>query len=152
MNPTSINARVKAVRTAKRLNQSEFGEAIGLKQVSVSKLEQEGNTVTDKNILLICQKFRVSRDWLEKGEGEMFVIGESGIFREFAKQYQLSIPEQHVAKYLLKLSHAERDQILRYLCRIAAAMQEGRKQEREERQKAQEDKDIQDFANDLFHN
>ncbi|MBQ1807974.1 MAG: helix-turn-helix domain-containing protein [Selenomonas sp.] len=152
MGLTTINARVKAIRKSKRLNQSEFGKIIGLKQGGVSAMEQEGATVTEQNISLICQKFRVSRDWLEKGEGDMFIEGEPGIFREFAKEYQLSIPEQHVAKYLLKLSHTERDQILRHLCRIAAAMQEGRKQEREERQKAQEDKDIQDFANDLFHN
>jgi transcriptional regulator with XRE-family HTH domain len=150
MKLTSINARVKAVRKAKRLNQTEFGRAIGLKQMGVSNIEQEGNTVTDKNILLICQKFHVSREWLETGEGEMFLTGEPGIFREFAKEYQLTLPEQQVAKYLLKLSHDERDQILRHLGRIAMAMQEGRKLEREQRQKQQEEKDTQDYADSLF--
>ena len=150
MDTLSINARVKAIRKAKRLNQTDFGKAIGLGQMAVSKLEQEGSTVTSKNILLICQKFHVSRDWLEKGEGEIFLEGEPGIFREFAKEYQLTIPEQQVAKYLLKLSHEERDQILRHLGRIAAALQEGRKIEREARQKQQESKDLQTYAAVLF--
>lgn len=132
---SSINARVKAVRKAKRLNQTEFGEVIGLKQMGVSNMEQEGNTVTKKNIFLICQKFNVSLDWLEKGEGEMFNTGESGIFREFAKKYELSIPEQQVAKYLLKISHAEREHILHHLERIALALREGRKIEQAEREK-----------------
>jgi transcriptional regulator with XRE-family HTH domain len=132
---SSINARVKAIRKAKRLNQTEFGEAIGLKQMGISNMEQEGNTVTKKNIFLICQKFNVSRDWLEKGEGEMFNEGEPGIFREFAKEYELSLPEQQVAKYLLKLSHAEREHILTHLSRIAAALHAGRKMEQAQREK-----------------
>ncbi len=150
----SINARVKAVRKAKRLKQAEFGEAIGLRQVAVSKLEQEGNTVTPKNILLICQKFHVSRDWLETGEGDMFLEGEPGIFREFAKEYQLTLPEQQVAKYLLKLSHTEREGILAHLGRIAMAIQEGRKMEREQRQKEKEEQANLDLAEngDLFQN
>jgi transcriptional regulator with XRE-family HTH domain len=132
MDITSINARVKAVRKAKRLNQAEFGKAIGLRQVAISKLEQEGSTVTPKNILLICQKFHVSQQWLENGEGEMFLTGEPGIFAEFAKEYKLSLPEQQVAKYLLQLSHADREHILTHLGRIATAIQEGRRMEREE--------------------
>ena len=72
MDTLSINARVKAIRKAKRLNQTDFGKAIGLGQMAVSKLEQEGSTVTSKNILLICQKFHVSRDWLEKARAKFF--------------------------------------------------------------------------------
>lgn len=142
----SINARVKAIRKAKRLSQADFGEAIGLKQGGVSYIEKEGNTVTVQNITLICQKFHVNREWLEKGEGEMFNTGEPGIFREFAKEYKLTPPEQQVAKYLLKLSYEERNQILRYLTQIASAMAEGRKMEREARQKQQEEKIAMDLA------
>jgi transcriptional regulator with XRE-family HTH domain len=154
MDLSSINARVKAIRKSKRLNQSEFGKIIGLKQGGVSAMEQEGATVTEQNITLICQKFRVSRDWLEKGEGDMFIEGEPGIFREFAKEYELTLPEQQVAKYLLKLSHAERDRILQHLGKIALALQEGRKLEREERQKQREEQLDIDLAEngDLFHN
>ena len=146
MDLLTINARVKAVRKSKHLNQSEFGKIIGLKQGGVSAMEQDGATVTEQNITLICQKMRVNRDWLETGEGEMFNEGEPGIFREFAKEYQLTLPEQQVAKYLLKLTHEERNQILRYLMPIVAAMQEGRKMEREARQKQQEEKSTLDLA------
>ena len=132
----SINARIKTIRKAKRLSQAEFGEAIGLKQGAISRIEQEGIQVTEQNITIICQKFRVRREWLETGEGEMFNTGEPGIFREFAKEYELSIPEQQVAKYLLKLSHAERERILTHLSEIALALQEGRKMEQAERKKS----------------
>ena len=132
----TINARIKAIRKAKKLNQTEFGKAIGLKQMAISNIEQDGGTVTKKNILLICQKFHVSQQWLETGKGEMFLTGEPGIFSEFAKEYELSLPEQQVAKYLLKLSHSERERILTHLSRIALALQEGRKLERNEREQS----------------
>ncbi len=126
MEKISINARVKAIRKAKGLNQAEFGKAISLKQGGVSYIEQEGNTVTEQNISLICQKFRVRREWLVDGEGEMFLSGEPGIFAEFAKEYKLTSQEQEVAKYLLGLSEGERANIMHYLQNIAAAMERGR--------------------------
>lgn len=126
MEKNSINARVKAIRKAKGLNQAEFGKAISLKQGGVSYIEQEGNTVTEQNISLICQKFRVRREWLVDGEGEMFLSGEPGIFAEFAREYKLSAQEQEVAKYLLGLSEGERANIMHYLQNIAAAMERGK--------------------------
>lgn len=121
----SINARIKQLRTSKCYKQSEFGKIIGLKQVAVSNMEKDGNTVTEQNITLICEKFRVRREWLVDGEGEMLVT-ESGIFAEFAKEYKLSRQEQEVAKYLLNLSESERANILGYLQGISAAMERGR--------------------------
>ena len=126
MEKISINARIKTLRKAQRLSQAEFGENIGLKQVAVSNLEKEGNTVTEQNITLICQRFRVRREWLVDGEGEMFISGEPGIFAEFAKEYKLTSQEQEVAKYLLSLSEGERANIMHYLQNIAAAMERGR--------------------------
>lgn len=126
MEKISINARIKQLRTSKRYKQSEFGEIIGLKQVAVSNMEKDGNTVTEQNITLICQKFRVRREWLVDGEGEMFVSGEPGIFSEFAKEYKLTSQEQEVAKYLLNLSEGERASILSHLRSIADAMERGK--------------------------
>lgn len=68
----SINARIKQLRKKKKLNQTEFGSVIGLKNSAISKIEQEGSVVVDQNIQLICEKFQVRRDWLVDGTGEMF--------------------------------------------------------------------------------
>lgn len=153
MSNLSISKRVKVLRKQLHLQQAEFGERIGLGGGAIGKMER-GGTVTDQNIKLICEKFRVRRDWLVHGTGEIFVSGEPGLFADFAREYQLTLPEQQVAKYLLKLNHEERDQILRHLGRIAAAMQEGRKMEREERQRQQEEKAATDLAENgnLFPN
>lgn len=68
----SINARIKQLRKKKKLNQTEFGSVIGLKNSAISKMEQEGSVVVDQNIQLICEKFQVRREWLVDGTGEMF--------------------------------------------------------------------------------
>lgn len=125
MEKSTINARVETLRKELRLNQAAFGERIGLGGGAIGKMER-GGTVTDQNIKLICEKFRVRREWLVDGEGEMFVSGEPGIFAEFAKEYKLTSQEQEVAKYLLGLSEGERANILGYLQNIAAAMERGR--------------------------
>ena len=128
----SLNARIKELRLALRYKQSEFGAKIGIKASAVGRMEQEGASVTEQSILLICQNFRVRREWLETGKGEMFYNGEPGIFAEFAKEYKLTLPEQMVAKYLLQLSDRDREHILTHLGSIARAIQEGRRMEREE--------------------
>lgn len=69
----SINSRIRELRKELGLNQAEFGKRIGLKNGAISWMEKEGNTVTDQNVQLICEKFHVRRSWLLEGEGEMFV-------------------------------------------------------------------------------
>ena len=125
MENSTINTRIEALRKKLRLNQAAFGERIGLGGGAIGKMER-GGTVTDQNIKLICEKFRVRREWLVDGEGEMFISGEPGIFAEFAREYKLTAQEQEVAKYLLSLSEAERGNIMGYLRNIAAAMERGR--------------------------
>lgn len=125
MEKSTINTRIEFLRKELRLNQAAFGERIGLGGGAIGKMER-GGTVTDQNIKLICEKFRIRREWLVDGEGEMFISGEPGIFAEFAKEYNLTSQEQEVAKYLLSLSEGERANIMHYLQNIAAAMERGR--------------------------
>lgn len=125
MEKKSINARIKALRKEKRLSQAEFGDAIGLKQVTVSVLEREGRAVTEQNITLICQKFNVRRAWLVGGEGEMFDSPENSLFASFAKEYKLTPAEQNAARFLLTLSSEERQQMLKYVTMLADAINGG---------------------------
>ena len=55
------------------MNQSDFGDKIGIGQAGVSAIEKGIRNITDRNIQLICEKFNVNEEWLRTGEGEMFV-------------------------------------------------------------------------------
>lgn len=67
-----MNERIKELRKALDLNQTEFGNRIGIKQGTVTGYETGNRTPTDAVILSICREFSVNESWLRTGEGEMF--------------------------------------------------------------------------------
>lgn len=68
-----MNNRVKEVRKAVNLTQSEFGKRIGISNTAVSKIEKGENNVSEQNIIAMHREFNVNEDWLKTGEGEMFL-------------------------------------------------------------------------------
>lgn len=65
--------RIKVVRKALGLNQTDFGSKIGVKQGTVAAYESGARVPLDSVIVSICREFNVSERWLRTGEGEMFV-------------------------------------------------------------------------------
>lgn len=125
MKKSFINSQIKVLRKAQKLNQAEFGDRIGLKTSAVSKMEQEGSTVTEQNIRLICEKFHVRREWLVDGEGEMYSHPEDSLFAAFAQQYNLSPSEQNAVRFFLELPENERQSMLRNITGMANAIAAG---------------------------
>ena len=121
MKKNVINAQIRKLRKALKLNQTEFGERIGLKSGAIGKMEKDGGTVIEQNIKLICEKFNVRREWLTEGAGEMLQVTEDTLFSAFARRYQLTKAEQNVARYLLQLTGEERQSILHHILSIADA-------------------------------
>lgn len=62
-----IHNRIKLIRNNAKLNQEAFGKKLGITKSSVSLLESGKNNPSDQTIILICEKFRVNRDWLLNG-------------------------------------------------------------------------------------
>ena len=54
------------------LNQSDFGNKIGVKQGTVAGYESGARTPLDAVVSSICREFDVNEEWLRTGEGEMF--------------------------------------------------------------------------------
>lgn len=126
MEKNFINAQIKTLRKALKLNQADFGERIGLKNGAISKMEQEGSTVTDQNIKLICEKFGVRREWLTEGTGEMLQETEDSLFAAFAERNNLSPDDQNLARYLLQLTSEERQQVITFILDMAESIRQGR--------------------------
>lgn len=63
--------RIKAIRTANKLSQKKFGEAVRVSLSAVQKWETGENGPSDGTIALICQAFRINEHWLRTGEGDM---------------------------------------------------------------------------------
>jgi hypothetical protein len=71
-----------------------------MKATALSMVEVGKNTLTDKNIKLICMVFNVSEGWLRTGNGEMFC--SSPYETEFFDIYKDLMPETQQA--LLRLA------------------------------------------------
>jgi transcriptional regulator with XRE-family HTH domain len=121
-----INAQIKTLRKALKLNQADFGERIGLKNGAISKMEQEGSTVTDQNIKLICEKFNVRREWLTEGTGEMLQETEDTLFAAFAERNHLSPDDQNLARFMLQLTSEERQKVITFILGMAESIRQGR--------------------------
>ena len=122
MEKNFINSRIRELRKHLKLSQTEFGERIGLKTSAISKIEQDGSTVVEQNITLICDKFNVSREWLTDGAGEMFAETNDSLFDRFAKENNLTEDEQVAARYILRLTPEQRAAVLHHVRELAAQL------------------------------
>jgi DNA-binding XRE family transcriptional regulator len=72
MEENNMHQRIRVVRKALKLKQTDFAKQIGLAQTALSMIEVGNNTITNKTVKLICVTFNVNEQWLRTGEGEMF--------------------------------------------------------------------------------
>jgi transcriptional regulator with XRE-family HTH domain len=68
----TINERLKAVRTALKLNQRDFSKTIFLRQGSYARIEQGKIQMNERIIELVCSKFHVNKSYLKDNKKPMF--------------------------------------------------------------------------------
>ena len=66
-----MNERIKELRLKLGLSQEDFGRRLGVGRGAITNIEL--NKVEPKPLFvdLICEQFRVSKEWLETGDGPM---------------------------------------------------------------------------------
>ncbi|AQW27576.1 TPA: helix-turn-helix transcriptional regulator [Clostridium perfringens] len=68
-----MEERLLALRKELKLTQSEFAKKIQISRSHLSGLENGTRNFTERVISDICREFDVNRNWLENGEGDMFI-------------------------------------------------------------------------------
>lgn len=81
--------RVREIRKALGLTLEEFGEKVGVKKQTVSRIENGVNNITDQMSISICREFNVNYDYLIYGDGDMFDNVPQTILDELCQQYDL---------------------------------------------------------------
>ena len=71
------NQRIIQLRKALGMNQTQFGEHLGLTKVSISFIETGKRVLTESNRRAILREFNVNPKWLDYGEGNMFINFEN---------------------------------------------------------------------------
>lgn len=114
--------RIVLLRKALKLNQSSFGEKIGLTASGVSNIENGIRDIQERHIKLILSAFPdVSENWLRDGVGNMFKASSSEAER-LVKKY--SFPEI-VGKLLTVyegLNGIQQEAVLEYAQRFIASL------------------------------
>lgn len=129
----TINERIKELRKGKGLTQVEFGERIGLKKSAANKLEQDGATVIDQNIRLICDTFHVRERWLRTGEGEKEAGSDDELWKKIREKFFLHGFSEEIARAWFELDDEKREDVARKVEAVAstlkAHMKEGKSAE-----------------------
>jgi len=114
-----INKRIKEIRKALGLTQIQFANKLGIKQSSLSDIENcKTETVDERNIRLICSEFGVNEEWLRNGEGEMF-RNESDLLELLGRKLDsLDELDKKIILEYLKLNANQRKVIKEYIKRL----------------------------------
>ncbi|WP_286821330.1 helix-turn-helix domain-containing protein [Mitsuokella sp. UBA4253] len=133
----TINQRIKKLRKSLGMNQGEFGQKIGMGQAGISKIEQDGNTVIDQNIRLICQTFHVSEKWLRTGAGPMESDDVSTMLARLQEEMDLTDLEMRLLQTYFSFPAEERQTFLAMAQKFAARLAAEKSPEERDRQREQ---------------
>ncbi len=75
----SVNQRIKLVRDYTGLTQEDFAQKIGINRLSLAKNERGESKPRGTTLNSIIENFKVSRHWLNTGDGEMFDIEATAV-------------------------------------------------------------------------
>lgn len=68
-----INERLKYLRTEiLGVSQAEVGKVLGITKSGVSLIEKKQRRLTTKYINRLCEYYKVNREWLINGNGDVF--------------------------------------------------------------------------------
>lgn len=106
----NLNERIREVRKDAKLNQTEFGERLGVSRSVIANIELDLNKtgVPDNIIKLICLTFSINEDWLRTGKGEMKTETNESLLEKLKNTYQLSNLEYALLEGYLKLDKVQR--------------------------------------------
>lgn len=110
--------RVKEIRKALGLTLDKFGEKLGVKKQTVSRIENGINNVTEQMILSICREYKVNYDYLTYGDGEMFEDLPETILDELCIEYDLDDDDRDILNFYLGLPADTRDAIKKQIKKI----------------------------------
>ena len=113
-----IGERIKEVRKALGMNQTDFAARLGSVQNTITGYETGRRVPSNQVIASICREFRVSEDWLRTGAGEMFVPTPASIVDELAEEYHLCPEAQAMVEKFITLDPAAQLAVFDYMCAV----------------------------------
>ena len=97
--------RIRQLRKHLKMNQSDFGEKVGVKGNTVGNYELGLRCPSDAVIFSICREFNVNEEWIRNGAGEMFVdLSKEEYIAEFIGRILKDKEDSFKKRYIAMLS------------------------------------------------
>lgn len=141
MRKQNENDRIKYFRKeVLHFSQEEFGARLGVTKVAISLIENGTRNVTDQMRMSICREYGVREEWLLNGTGPMTAPDPETELDALCNHYGLNDRSRAFIKEFAELPDKERQAVLAYIEKVAAAIRE---------ESAKPDPDIQQLHEDL---
>lgn len=112
-NKKDMGQRLNIARKRLNLSQNAFGKMLGITKQTIINYEKGRITLPKTFILSLKELFSVNPNWLEKGEGEMFIQPDT--IREKPAHYIASPTLKKIVIMLEGMTPDEQKEILKYL-------------------------------------
>lgn len=123
VNKETTAERVYKVRTALEKSQEAFGEVLGVKKATISRIEKGERSLTEQMAKSICREYNVDYFWLTEGFGEMFTNFPETILDEIVDEYHLDENDKLFLKAYLDTPENEKKAVMNFLLSIAENLQ-----------------------------
>lgn len=114
--------RIKELRKNLGLSQKAFGEKLGVSRSSINNIDSKAVPLKPLFIDHLCDVFNVNKEWLENGNGEMFLASSENIVEKLIREYKLDDMDGAIIRSYLILSGAERAAVKKYISSITNTM------------------------------
>lgn len=125
----SIGYRLKTIRKALDLNQTDFGARINLSQTTIGQYEKETRPITERVISQLIAEYNINEEYLRHGTGEMLVSHRADLVSELAQKLQLSEQEQQLLLAYSTFPAERRAMVLDFARDLFKKMQESQEKE-----------------------
>ena len=115
--------RLKQLRKALDLTQTEFAERIGTVQNTITGYESGRRKPSGPVISAICKEFNVNEEWLRTGSGEMFAPDPGDELEALAKKYNISGAVAVLVEELVNLAPDRQAVVTDFLIEFASGIQ-----------------------------
>lgn len=121
-----IGDRIKELRKALHLSQTEFAERIGSVQNTITGYETGRREPSNQVIALICKEFRVNEEWLRNGTKPMLIKTAENEIEQLCERYGLNRAARVLIEKFVTLPEQDRHAVLNYFLSVAAEMRGGK--------------------------
>lgn len=115
--------RVKELRKSLNLSQEAFGNKLGVRKSTISRIESGVHNLSERMAISICNTFNVDINWLMKGHGNMFTAIPESIVDVLCDEFNLDTKDRAIIEAYLRASENERENIKDFLLSIAENLQ-----------------------------